>query len=283
MARLQNAVRSARRQLDLDWNLRVRRRTPTIVYSMERTGTVAMHESLRACGAFTLATHYLSRDSEAKGRLSGSARWAARHVVRPGRPARFVTLVRNPVENILSVFARRALATARSPADQADADPAQRFASEYLDSGAFTGQLTWFESEFSAALGIDVYAQPFNKEQGCVVLRRGPFEALIIRTELGDERKSDAIAGFIGRPGFSMVSAETVGARSGTAPGTPGDRSAYADKYRSLKAGVIIPDHHWNTIINSKFTRHFFTAEEIEASRDRIDRASQAGPRSGAQ
>lgn len=278
-----------RQVVSLNWSYYIMQRTPVLVYSMERTGTVALYVSLAAAGQFAVASHYLDPAKDAPGRRAGNARWASKHIIARRRPAKIITLVRNPVENMLSVFARNrfvpvgrtpegAAAIARVGEDQISSE----FAAEYLEKEKYRRQLDWFDTEYRSALGVDVYQHPFDKERGYARITEGPWDILVVRTELDDERKARAVGEFLGLASFRMIRAETVKKREGVDAGIQGEKTVYGDKYKALKAGVVIPQRHWLAIADSPFARHFFTEAELEASRERFANVSPAPSRDAA-
>ena len=265
-------IRSLARYLSLNARLSLKGEAPVIVYSKERTGSVALYNSLVAARIPAIATHYLDPAKVGEGKLSGSAQWASKHVVQPRRRAKFITLVRNPIDNLLSTFARnefvdkprsRGLST-ETALDVSPEELVNRFHRQYLDGGEYRRELEWFDSEFRVALGIDVFAHPFDANLGSGRIADGPFEVLILRTELEDGAKAAAVAHFLGLPQFAMSHGPiTV---SG-APGLTGEHADYREHYRELKRRRIIPTRHWEAIAASKVTRHFIADNELARSR----------------
>ncbi|BBO31226.1 putative capsular polysaccharide synthesis family protein [Lacipirellula parvula] len=247
-------------------------RAPTIVYSKERTGSVALYHALRNAGTHAIATHYLDPAKVAEGKLSGSARWASRHVVVPRKPAKFISLIRNPIDNLVSTFARQEFvdkptAEGRSLAAALDVSAAQladRFQRHYLDGGEYRRELNWFDAELKVALGIDVFSHPFDKTAGHGRIVAGTVELLLLRTELPDDAKAAAVAEFLELPGFKIDGGpENANGR----PGVAGEQSAYCQHYRELKNLVRISSQHWDAIANSKLVRHFIGDRELSESR----------------
>ncbi|MBA4105351.1 MAG: hypothetical protein C0485_06300 [Pirellula sp.] len=274
-------IRSLARYVRLNARLYLKGEAPVVVYSKERTGSVALYKSLVAAGVPAIATHYLDPAKIAEGKLSGSARWASKHVVQPRRRAKFITLVRNPIDNLLSTFARNEFVDKpRARGLSAEAALAvspeeldNRFNRQYLDGGEYRRELDWFEAEFQVALGIDPFAHPFDASLGYGRIADGPFEVLVLRTELSDDVKAAAVADFLGLADFAMSHGPiTV---SG-APGATGDSAKYQEHYRQLKRHAVIPQHHWDVIAGSKVARHFIDERELAESRAKI----QVGDRS---
>lgn len=264
-----------RRLASLTTDFYIRRRTPTIVYSLERTGSTTLYESLRQHGEMVIVTHYMAADPNGEHRLSGSARWVLRHVIGKRRKFRVITLVRDPIDNMLSTFARfshdRVVRETGNPAAMVG-DIASRFEPDFLAKGGYRHQLDWFD-QFSRDLGVDVYKHPFDKEVGFGRIAAGPCEILILRTELDDDRKGQLVADFLEDPTFRMSKDVVFVRRKYEAPGKPGEAAAYGQSYKALKSTAEIPDEHWDVIRASKYARHFFTAEALEVSRARYVRA----------
>ncbi|WP_428308135.1 putative capsular polysaccharide synthesis family protein [Lacipirellula sp.] len=265
-------LRSLLKYAQLSSRLYLTGRAPTIVYSKERTGSVALYHALHSAGTHAIATHYLDPAKIAEGKLSGSARWASRHVVAPRKPAKFISLIRNPIDNLLSTFARQEFidkptAEGRSLAAALNVSAAEltdRFQRQYLDGGEYRRELNWFDSELKVALGIDVFAYPFDKTLGYGRIAAGGFELLLLRTELPDEAKAAAVAEFLGLSGF-QIDGRPAGATG--KPGVAGEHSAYRQHYSELKKQVWVPPQHWDAIADSKLVKHFIGDRELSASR----------------
>ncbi|WP_168205146.1 putative capsular polysaccharide synthesis family protein [Bythopirellula goksoeyrii] len=219
--------------------------------------------------------------------LSGSARWACRNIVLRRKPAKIISLVRHPIDNMLSTFARSDFG---QQASQADRDSTQgesidsdqvlsEFCESYLQSDRYLHPLQWFTTEFQAALGVNVYDYPFDKQNGFVKFSEGPYDVLIMRTEITDEKKSRLVADFLGLPEIEMVNlAITADPSNPLLPGTPGEQTVYAEKYRALKEGIVIPPSYLDTIVNSQYAKHFFTEQERASIRKNYEgtRGSEA-------
>lgn len=267
----------AKRFLELNINYFVRRRIPTIVYSMERSGSVALFHSLSAHGVFALATHQLDFEKIQTGRHSGSALWACKHIVRKRRRAKIISLVRNPIDNMISAFARfEFLPVGKNHANGENnlksttvEEITNRFRTCYLEQGKYLHQLNWFDSEFKKALGIDVYHYPFDKEQGYVQFQEGPYDILILRTELDAEKKSLVVSSFLDLENFKISNAVSG---SKIAPGIPGEQSSYGEIYKNFKRRVAVPKEFFDEIVRSQYVQHFFTPESLDTTRKRFQR-----------
>lgn len=283
MQLLTTMIHAIARYLNLSARLYLKGEAPIIVYSKERTGSVALYNSLVAAGVPAIATHYLDPAKIGEGKLSRSAQWASKHVVMPQHRAKFITLVRNPVDNLLSTFARNEFVEkprvrGLSPDAALDVTPNEldaRFR-RYLDDGELRRELDWFDSEFRVALGIDVFAHPFDATLGFDHISSGPFEVLILRTELSNRDKAAAAARFLELPEFAMAhSPVTVS----DAPGVAGEQADYREQYRELKRRAVIPRRHWEAILSSKVSHHFIADYELAQSRERVEVVAESARR----
>ena len=127
--------------------------------------------------------------------------------------------------------------------------------------------MEWFDAEFRVALGIDVFDFPFDATLGYSRISSGPFDALILRTELSDSDKANAVAQFLNLPEFAM----RMGQSWSRTPGVAGEQADYREQYRELKRRVVIPRPHWDAIISSKVARHFITDGELARSREQVE------------
>ncbi len=276
-------MKKIKRFLDLHINYFIRRRTPTLVLAMQRSGSVALMRSLEAQGVFAIGSHSLDPKKLATHPFSGSARWACKHIIGKRSAAKVISLVRSPIDNILSTYARSDYGEQEihqsGAADQNEpVSPDQLsddFCREYLQANRHLRPLEWFENEFQAALGVNVYEHPFDRQSGTMQFRDGPYDVLVMRTELPDAQKAKVLAEFIGVPTFAMASSKSVSdTNRQLPPGKPGDQTDYAEKYKILKQSITIPQPYLDAIVDSRYVQHFFTQVEREAmqARYRVDR-----------
>lgn len=272
-------MRNLRRFLELNYNYYLKGQTPAIVYSMERTGSVALFQSLCDYGVFTTCTHYMDPEKLGTEPQSGSARWTYNHVIDNHQPVKIISLVRHPIDNMLSIFARSEFSKEHPQSvhstdhlGDSEADVLSRqFATQYLEKKRHLRQIDWFRTEFNNTLGIDVYQHPFNKKEGFVEFQERPLQVLIIRTETDVDRKSKLVSKFLGLPDFEMVKPTTKPtSKKKLPPGMPGDQTDYAQRYRTLKQEAMLPRKFFDEIVGSPFAQHFFSEQELVAMEERF-------------
>ena len=254
---------SMNRGLQIYFNFYLRRRTPTLVYAMGRVGSVALFRSLYEHGEFALHAHILNPANlkRKEGKRPGTSKWAYKQIVCKQRNVKIISLVRNPVECMVSAFAPEV----RVPFDPNTGDGhlstselSDQFRAGYFDRQRHLLKLNWFDDEFKAALGIDVYNYPFPKDRGYVQFREGPFDVLIMRSELDDDMKSRVVSEFVGTTDLKIIRTRV------------GAQQSYGEIYRVFKQRVTIPEQYMDAIVNSRFAQHFFTQDTLSAMNDRF-------------
>ena len=256
-----------KRGLEVNINYYLRGRTPTIVYAMGRVGSNSLYSSLYAHREFVLFAHVLDAENMKirYRKRGGTAKWAAKHIIQKRKKAKIISLVRNPVECMVSAFA---------PNVKADCDDENRyqlpsaeelsnqFRSGYFDQQRHLQKLNWFDSEFRAALGIDVYKYPFDKESGFVQFQEGPWDVLILNTDMNDDRKAQLVSDFLGLTNLKIIHTRV------------GEAQAYGELYKVFKKRVTVPESYLHSIINSKYSQHFFTQNTLDAMQQRSSGSS---------
>ena len=269
-----------KRGLALYINYFLLRRDPILVYSVERSGSVALLHSLQSHGQFAIGAHYLSPEKLSLQGHSGSAYWASKHIVGKRKPAKIISMVRSPIDNMLSTFARdyygqRTSQQGPNSSAFTAEELSQEFCQHYLASDQFRHVLDWFEEEFQQALRIDVYQHRFDQEARFSRFQEQQCEVLILGTELEQEKKAQIVADFVGLPHFEISDA-TIAAQTSASnrqsqlpPGKPGGQAAYAKKYQALLKHVTIPSEYLEVILDSRYVKHFFSQPQRESIRSK--------------
>ena len=178
-----------------------------------------------------------------------------RQIVRSGRPARVLTLVREPVGRNLSAwfqvmkrFAPR-LATG-NPAPEAVVEA-------FLERYTHDEPLTWFDDELRAVTGLDVYGRSFPHDHGWMRLGDHRWDVLVMRHDLPDEQKL-------------AVLRETWDLDLPPLRATNLTReSSEADLYRRVLSDVRLPAAYVDRLLDSRYARHFYEAKDRRRIRRR--------------
>lgn len=201
---------------------------PAVTYAAYRTASTAIHHAIRSAGnGVALKAHMLApqnlvsrvaerhRFSDAAANLPRSCHvgdWAVRlGVIEPRREADFVVSIRDPWSVAHSIFV---LSAARLEpeiprlAAAGDAASLERAVdlSEAIIYGAFPRELMlrWIRDDLAPALAWDPLSSSFDAEAGVDDYEVGPWRLQIMRADLPDERKSESLRRFLGRPSISV-------------------------------------------------------------------------------
>ncbi len=256
-----------KRGLEIHIDYYLRRRTPTIVYAMGRVGSNSLYRSLYAHRELVLFAHVLEpKNMKIRyGKRGGIAKWAAKHIIQKRNKAKIISLVRNPVECMVSAFAPNVKAERDAENGYqhlSSEELSDQFRSGYFDQNRHLEKLNWFDSEFGAALGIDVYKYPFDKESGFVQFQRGPWDVLILNTDMSDDRKAQLVSDFLGLTNLKIIHTRV------------GEAGAYGELYKVFKKRVTVPKSYLHSIINSRYAQHFFTQKTLDTMQQRSSASS---------
>ena len=261
-------VQKIKEDLSFYVDLYVKGKVPIVVYQMGRVGSRSVRDALQLKGYdFVFHVHrmnpgnlkivrdeYLSHNQPPPKEKVG--RMLYRHVVLKQRPAKFVTLVREPVARNISAFFRnfrRFTGRNYSESGLGLAGLIEAFIKSYNH----TIPLRWFDEEPKRTLNVDVYNYPFPKEKGYRVIKKGPFEMLVIKLELENYQKEKAIAEF-----FQVESLPLVEVNKG-------EQADYGPTYKEFVRSIRLPVGYIEEMYQSKYAKHFYSDEEIDRFRKR--------------
>lgn len=239
-----------------------------VVYTMGKVASTAVSQAISAAGLPCHDVHTLDRMQLARrafgavvrGRIPQrhlrAALWSHRKLTNQRHRYLYITLVRDPIaRNLSAYFENRHLLSA---ATQGVPDPHQVL-THFCATYAHTQPLTWFDREFKAQLGIDIYAQVLFREKYYNYDAR--TNTVIFRTDCTDATKSKVLSQLLQRK-------ITVG-RSNL-----GTQSDYSALYAQVQAVATFDPVFVQQVYNSRFARQFWTASERAAFVTRWSRPS---------
>lgn len=251
-----------------------RGRRPVVVYSIPKTGSAAVYRALRkARGVFALKSHTLMPEHWRAARTDPAWEpgWAGmwrdhwhsdglinRVMLRPQRPGRFISFVRDPIATNISsfVYFHHYWLGQGSSLSGVQAMSAADLFESFLQRYPHHVTTDWFDLEPRRALGIDVYQHPFSHERMSSVVSAGSNEMLVMRTEMDDEAKSARINEFVGVTGVRVTRFNQ-------------SHQGWGEVRRRLHEGIASHPSYVDDMLGHRFTRHFWTEDEREAMRSR--------------
>jgi hypothetical protein len=229
---------------------------------MAKTGTTGVASGLRDAGigpvfqVHDLDPAFLDAE-EQQYRWSGrpwriwDARWALTRPPTPDAPWRVVTLVRDPIAQSVSAFFQPGVRHGYV-SDSADIGPLLERFGDRLEGLP----LGWFESHLEPTLGIDVYASPFDPEQGYGIIKTPSVELLLLRCE-GLAVAPRALAELLHHGEPIAVPRRNVGS----------DKD-YGGAYDAFVSALRPSPEALDRAYSSRLVTHFYTSEEIAKFRE---------------
>jgi hypothetical protein len=130
----------------------------------------------------------------------------------------------------------------------------------FLREYAHDVPLTWFDVEMKQTLGVDVYKHPFAQADGFQVISEGACDVLLLKCEMDDGRKTEIVRDFLDIDSFRLQSRNR------------GQDKDYGSIYAEFTSSVSLPDSYLDRLCNARYTKHFYSQEEIAAMRERWER-----------
>jgi len=190
------------------------RGTPIVVYSATKTASTAVAAALeRTSGIETVKVHHLQPEHFWPGPLAspiardGMLRHRAIEqkatrslLLATDRPLRVVSVMRDPIAFNLSNYTYFGRAYwMRSFWRSAPAMPTAQLMAHFLGTFPHESSSLWWTREFAATTGIDVLASGFDTTRGWQRYRNDRFDCLVLRADIDDGAKREALAEWLGR------------------------------------------------------------------------------------
>ncbi|MDA3896072.1 MAG: hypothetical protein PF482_07995 [Desulfobacteraceae bacterium] len=251
---------------------------PIIVYQMGKVGSTSIYRSLKSSVLpnSIIFVHSLSDDviNQKKVHLNSGIRPVPYHLdlgialkdrlkkKKFNHKFKIISLVRDPIAlKISGTFQNPMFQDQLLQNSTGMFDPIR--ITNYLNAkltstNSFDYIFNWFDKELKTVFGIDVFAKPFNVNNGWTIFEGETADALIIRLEDLSSIGEDVISRFINVS--ENISLFQSNLRSWTK-----DEKVY--KY--VKENVKLDREACEKIYSNKFVTHFYSAEQIETMIDK--------------
>lgn len=121
----------------------------------------------------------------------------------------------------------------------------------------------WFDKHFVTKTGVDVYASDFDAEQGWSLIESEKFRVLVVKFE--DIRKNHVAA-------LNALLARRFGSEEAVSELKSNNLSEnkwYSDMMQEFKKTIIFSKEELDAAYESKYMRHFYSAEQIQVLRSK--------------
>ncbi len=173
------------------------------------------------------------------------------------RPLNVISLVREPISRNISHFFHDLGAYTGIP------DPYKKLSITELKDSFLSSEslhesfLGFFENNMLVNFGIDVFSTPFP-ESGISTYSNGNVRLLVMRMEISDNDKVEAIKSFLGLENFSLYHHNI------------GEKKHYVATYRKFKDEVKLPPDYIDGMCETRWFRHFYGTEYINTVKERF-------------
>jgi len=161
--------------------------------------------------------------------------------------------VRDPIAHNISrffLFAPSYTDVARDewPRNADQLEQVDELARAFLENYPHDRVLQWFE-KWKDNIGIDVFDHPFPTS-GVGKIQAENITITILRTELPDEKKAEALRAPLGLDEEFEITRSNVGTKK-----------PYAETYNRFKQEFTPPDWYVSKMYDSRFFQHFYTPD----------------------
>jgi hypothetical protein len=263
--------RRLRREVSAEIRRIVEGDAPTVlVYQMMKVGSSTITAALRAFGGLSVfQVHLMNADNINRWRVALRKFPLARFqtgidigtllykgLIESGLKLKIITLVRDPIARNCSFYFHN-LDILLQTEDAHERVEMSRLVGEFQDRFDHHGGTRWFDSEFKPVLGVDVYEHPFPHDAGHTRISTDRYDILVMRSDMEDASKKRCVEEFLCIDGLTL------------APKNIGSEKPYAAAYRKFLDALELPEAYVNEMLDSEYTRHFFSPDEIATLRAR--------------
>ncbi|MGB0581851.1 MAG: putative capsular polysaccharide synthesis family protein [Limisphaerales bacterium] len=119
----------------------------------------------------------------------------------------------------------------------------------------------WFDYEVKDVFGSDLYARPYDFNRGYARFQTDLADVLVLRFEDMFQHLDEALGEFLGFPSAEVKASQQTRNKTDAKPAG----EAFAEYLRTL----VLPREFLDTRYDSKYSRHFYTPEELEKFKTR--------------
>lgn len=225
-----------------------------LIYQMGKVGSSTIKKTLKSEGFQVKHFHYLKGDfagTDDPGLLILSIGSEGMKNYR----GRIITLTRDPVARNLSAFFQNIDMFGVDLHNGLDIDELIRI---FFARYNHRIPLDWFDNEFKVSTEVDIYKYDFPKELGYQTLEYKQKKILILKVELEDVVKKDALGQFFNFNKPLEIQFSNVGSQK-----------EYANIYKLFLKNIRFPSEYLEEAYSSKYVRHFYSEDEINEFRGR--------------
>lgn len=256
---------------------------PIIVYQMGKVGSSSVVAGLEARNYDVFQVHVLTKEwiKRVEAQYEKASRDHNRGIIDEhllasmfvrgwldrgfdGKRPQVVTLIRDPVARNMSSFFQTFpiyfsdLAAQFRKADISYDEKIDQLIEIFLTKfEEHDTPINWFDEHFKPVFGVDVYQTSFPHESGYQIYRGENCDVALFRLEDLRRTAPSAMAEFLGDAAFELRDTNLASEKE------------YSSAYDQFKKGIRLPTSYLDRMYNSRFSKHFYTDQEIAQFRKR--------------
>ncbi|WP_159434775.1 putative capsular polysaccharide synthesis family protein [Rubritalea squalenifaciens] len=121
----------------------------------------------------------------------------------------------------------------------------------------------WFDKHFFSATGIDVYANPFEKDKGWQIIEQGKWRVLILRYEDISVNHVDALNDFVSRRYGDRVTYKELKSKNLSSG------KWYSGLMKTFYEQIKFSQEEMAAAYDSKYAHHFYSDDELRKMKAR--------------
>ncbi|MEO1241221.1 MAG: putative capsular polysaccharide synthesis family protein [Pseudomonadota bacterium] len=243
-----------------------------IVYQPGKVGSSAIMFAVQRAGITVSHVHMLNENrlrgleercmanGEASPPHVSEARSIRKNYIDAKKRLCVVSAVRDPVARNLSAFFENIESFCPDWLRLSKRNP-DEVVTRFLENYPHHVITDWFDEEFKDALDIDVYKHPFSHQQGYGRYSSDIADAIVLRAEDENSKKSAALSNFL-KADEIILKRENKGLKR-----------HWGDAYRKIKKTIKFPVAYLDQMYDSKMAKYFYTGQERNEFRQRHLRA----------
>jgi hypothetical protein len=235
-----------------------------LIYQMGKVASSTIYHALKKrndCHVFH--AHLINKERQSNRRNRVTDPWSNpdrrvrtaqklwNSIIQPKHPAKVITLIRDPFERNISAYFENSKKTTQPHTNRSDF--IAELIHDFLQTSHHTLATDWYQKEFNPTLGIDIFKQSFNQNLKWARYDHELYDLLVLRIDLPDSIKKHTISDFLNIKDLELN------------PSNQTQSKSINSIYRDFKQTIQFPKDLGESILNSAYTRHFFSEKEINA------------------
>jgi hypothetical protein len=237
------------------FNYKMRKTTPVFIYQMGKVGSISIKNAL--------AQVYPGKVVHGHRFFIDHPDWRTRRLynwVSDNKQLKIISPIRNPIDRNISFFFQNLNKYTGSSNGESDFTISELI-EIFLSKFDHDSPNRFYKNDMMTNFSIDVFDSAFP-DHGYKIYRKNNISLLVIKSELSNRIKSNAIKKFVGLAHLDLKH-ENIS-----------QSKLYGSKYEKFKQELKIPSKYLDLICHSKYFTHFYSDISIEQIRNEWQKTS---------